>query len=448
MNSKVKKQLQRAAVAVSSFLLAFSATAYVICNENAYQINGFLGIQTSEIHEAENTGVDTEYYKSKYNNVKAVKEAGLAAVEEVEAEGAVLLKNEKNALPLASDSRKISLFGTSSVNPLYAGTGSSGIDTSTAPTMKSSFENAGFDVNDELWDFYKSHPQTNKATYVSGGYAAGARGSFAINEVPWDDVATKSATFSEYGDAAVVNFARTAGEGADMPSSSGKTQADLYEDAESKTGKIENGNYLALSESEKQLLRGLKAEKDAGRIKKIIVLINTANAMQLGFLDDEQYGIDAALWIGTPGQSGLNAVADIIAGTVTPSGSLVDTYYTDNLKYNPSMSTFGDNIYENYGEYITDSRIAGGMNRYTVYQEGIYVGYRYTETRYEDSVLKQGNAGDFDYDEVVSYPFGYGLSYTTFSYSDFDVQESNDVYSITSSCLKSTISPVYSVNFR
>ena len=93
------------------------------------------------------------------------------------------------------------------------------------------------------------------------------------------------------------------------------------------------------------------------------------------------------------------------------------------------MSTFGDNIYENYGEYITDSRIAGGMNRYTVYQEGIYVGYRYTETRYEDSVLKQGNAGDFDYDEVVSYPFGYGLSYTTFSYSDFDVQESNDVYS-------------------
>ena len=106
--------------------------------------------------------------------------------------------------------------------------------------------------------------------------------------------------------------------------------------------------------------------------QKIIVLINSANAMETAFLDDPQYKIDAALWIATPGQSGLNAVADILAGTINPSGSLVDTYYTDN-QYNPAMTGYGNFVYSDYEQFGMAPMVAGGLNRYIVYQEGIYL---------------------------------------------------------------------------
>ena len=143
------------------------------------------------------------------------------------------------------------------------------------------------------------------------------------------------------------------------------------------------------------------------------MLINSANTLQLDFLKDNIYNVDACLWIGDVGITGINAVADILAGNVNPSGSLVDTYCYDNYS-SPAMANFTPMIYEGYTEELIPEK----AKSYMVYQEGIYVGYKYYETRYEDTVMGTGNAGSYVYSDDVAFPFGYGLSYTDFEYSD------------------------------
>ena len=144
---------------------------------------------------------------------------------------------------------------------------------------------------------------------------------------------------------------------------------------------------------------------------------------------DRDYGIDAAMWIGDVGQTGINGVAQLLSGAVTPSGSLVDTYLYDNMA-NPAMYNFYTQAYPNAAEYnlLTEGADVQGM--YSVYQEGIYLGYRYFETRYEDVVMGTANAGDYDWAKTVAYPFGYGDSYTDFTYSNFNVTESDDAFDI------------------
>ena len=215
--------------------------------------------------------------------------------------------------------------------------------------------------------------------------------------MPWnvytDDV---KKSVEKYGDAALAMISRVGGEGSD---------ASYAED-----------NYLALDENEKEMLSNLAQMKKDGKIKKVVLLINSANALQVDFLKDNTYDIDAALWIGDVGISGINAVADILAGKVNPSGSLVDTYCYDNYS-SPAMANFTPVQYEGYKEGL----IPDSADTYMVYQEGIYVGYKYYETRYEDAVMKSGNAGDYTYSDTVAYPFGYGLSYTTFAYSNYSL---------------------------
>ena len=144
----------------------------------------------------------------------------------------------------------------------------------------------------------------------------------------------------------------------------------------------------------------------------------------------EDYGIDSAMWIGDVGQTGINGVAQLLAGEVTPSGSLVDSYLYDNMA-NPAMYNFYTQAYPNAADYnlLTDGPDVQGM--YSVYQEGIYLDYRYYETRYEDAVMGTGNAGDYNWSTTVAFPFGYGDSYTTFEYSDFNVTESADAFNVT-----------------
>lgn len=144
----------------------------------------------------------------------------------------------------------------------------------------------------------------------------------------------------------------------------------------------------------------------------------------------EDYGIDSAMWIGDVGQTGINGVAQLLAGKVTPSGSLVDSYLYDNMA-NPAMYNFYTQAYPNAADYnlLTDGPDVQGM--YSVYQEGIYLDYRYYETRYEDAVMGTGNAGDYTWSTTVAFPFGYGDSYTTFEYSDFNVTESADAFNVT-----------------
>lgn len=161
----------------------------------------------------------------------------------------------------------------------------------------------------------------------------------------------------------------------------------------------------------------LKAVND--QFDDVVVVLNANNAMELGWLS--QYpNIKAAIWAGGVGQTGLYAIADALVGDVVPSGRLVDTYAAD-ANSSPAAQNAGTNFWIENG-------FSNESDQYIVYEEGIYVGYRYYETRYEDVVLGQGNAGDYDYASEVIYPFGYGLSYTTFDYSDFSLTQNGDTF--------------------
>ena len=314
---------------------------------------------------------------------------------------------------------------------MYGGTGSGSVDTSKAPNLKEALEAQGIQVNQTLWDLYKSDSMMknySRITPASISDTLEANTQYAVNEAPWSALSSAESSFAEYGDAAIVVFSRSGGEGADLPSGTNGTNDSWISGSEG------SGNYLELSAEEIELLKNLKALKDNGTFKSIVVLINSSNALEMDFLNPaicgEDYGIDAAMWIGDVGQTGINGVGQLLAGTVTPSGSLVDTYLYDNLA-NPAMYNFYTQAYPNAAEYnlLTEGADVQGM--YSVYQEGIYLGYRYFETRYEDVVMGTAKAGDYDWAATVAYPFGYGDSYTTFAYSNFNVTESDDAFTVT-----------------
>ena len=354
----------------------------------------------------QNEDTNAQYYTSDFNSAEEMVDYGLALTQQVEAEGAALLMNNNNALPLAADA-KVSTFSNSSVNLVYGGTGSGNIDASTADTLRTALEKVGVTVNPTLWDFYTVGAGKDYARSKSGTVATASE---VTAEVPWDvytdDVKNSVA---QYGDAAIVTLSRVGGEGADL----------AYGDV----------NYLALDENEKAVLQNVAEMKKNGIVKKTIVLINSANALQVDFLKNNEYDIDAALWIGDVGISGINAVAEILTGKVNPSGSLVDTYCYDNFSA-PAMWNFTPTTYEGY---VEGGDVSAKAKSYMIYQEGIYVGYKYYETRYEDFVTGNGNAGDYAYGDIVAYPFGYGMSYTNFDISDMNVSynAADDTYTVT-----------------
>ncbi len=335
---------------------------------------------------------DAVYFASDYETDEQRLTAGEQICYQVEAEGAALLMNN-GALPLAAGA-KVSTLSTSSVNIVYGGTGSGNVDASKADSLKVALEKSGLVVNPILWDFYLTGEGAKYARGYGEGESAALLGSFNIGEAPMsaytDEVKN---SFAEYGDAVIVTLSRIGGEGADAEFS-----------------------YLQLDENEKDMLQSAYIMKAEGKIKSIIVLLNTSNPLQVDFLKDNDYNVDACLWIGGVGAYGTNAVADILAGKVNPSGSLVDTYCYDNFSA-PAMKNAVPVTYEGYdGENIPSY-----AETYLIYQEGIYVGYKYYETRYEDFVMGTGKAGDYTYKKDVAFPFGHGLSYTTFRYSDMDV---------------------------
>ena len=328
-------------------------------------------------------------YPSDYDSADAQLAAAADVSRQIESEGLVLLENNGSALPLAGGAR-VSVFGQDSVDFLYGGSGSGSVDASTSHTLRQALEQAGLVVNPMLWDFY--------ATGAGAGYrkvvpdVTGA-GGFAPNEVPQDAYTDEvRASYADYSDAAVVVIGRTGSESTDLPE-----------------------GYLELTAEERAMVGVACAD-----FKRTILVLNTANPMQIE--SARELGVDAVLWVGMPGQAGIDAVGDVLAGAVNPSGSLVDTYAFD-ASTAPSSANFGD-----YS--IVNSDVESG-NKYLSYSEGIYVGYRYYETRYEDAVLGQGNAGDFNYASEVLYPFGHGLSYTDFAWSGYAVEQTDDGYRAT-----------------
>ena len=357
------------------------------------------------------------YYKSDYSSEAERIARGNVLCYQVEAEGAALLLND-GILPLKSGA-KVSTLSTNSINLTYGGTGSGNVDASKADNLKAALEKSGLAVNGTLWDWYNSKEAQNilkemtKEAGASEGESAVLAGQAPILEIDIDKYpASVKDSISTYGDAVIITFSRVGGEGYDCSFPGYEGQANAQ-------------NYLELDERERKLLAYAEELKKAGKISGIVVLINTSNALEVDFLND--YDVDACLWVGGLGISGTNAVTNILAGKVNPSGSLVDTYCYDNFS-SPAMQNF---IAQTYGGFNAENpQIPADASTYMVYQEGIYVGYKYYETRYADAVMGKGNAGDYatQYGKEVAFPFGYGLSYTTFEYSNLKVEKGTNDY--------------------
>ena len=379
--------------------------------------NAYFNIETQKVVPDENAKI---YYWTEFNSTEEFKKESLKTCEEVEGEGAVLLMNKNNTLPLSKNT-KFSLFSISAADPVYVSSGSAKVseNVSLFSALEESFETGC--VNSELWKLYKTSNYRRKVTSINDATIT----DYKINEMPWSKYTTKVVdSFANYGDCALVMLSRYGGEGVDVPY--GIDELKDY---------MTDGDYLKLNKEEVELLDNVNRLKQNGTFKKIVILLNCANTLQLDFLNN--YDVDAVLHIGLPGETGINAVADILSGEVVPSGRLTDTYLYDNHSA-PAMVNFGTFSYTNKDEYDTGwaknndntSGIAKCNEKYIAYQEGIYVGYRYYETRYEDFVLSSGNAGNFEYNKCVAYPFGFGLSYTDFEYSNFKVNENENSFDI------------------
>lgn len=397
--------------AVSAVLLAVGITASVLAN-TAFKdiVDMVMGGDRANYKRYEDAP-----YQADYASKAETKSAADQLNERVCEEGFVLLKNENKALPIKTpvsdktlqNKPKISVFGKNSVNPVYGGTGSSG-GGSESFSLYESLEKAGYDVNPNLKSFYEDASRSGPARSNSGSdLDSGDTVVLSTAETPRDKYADSlRQTYSSYADAAIVVFSRTGGEGYDLPRSmKGASGA-----------RNETDHYLQLDQNETDLL----AEVCSGPFAHVIVLLNTGGAMEATFLEDPAYyayqsKIDAALWIGFPGDSGMEALGKILNGSVNPSGRTVDTFAKD-FKKDPTWNNFGDNL-------ITANASAGirGGDQYSLqgknqlyyfvdYEEGPYVGYRYYETRGHTE-------GEDWYQDNVLYPFGYGLSYTTFSWS-------------------------------
>ena len=410
------KGLWSAMSIVFTLLFIITMVGGPIANNYAQIINMVLGTESSKT--VGEPGKD--YFTADYTSDEQVAQ-GQAVVESVVANGSVLLLNKENALPLAPGA-KVTLASINSAKFVYGGTGSGGMDTANAKTLKEALESDGFSVNPTMWDFYTQGAGKDYGRTLAGGSLNNYifnNAEYTVNEVPMSAYSdTEWSSVKDYGDAAIFVISRVCGEGADLP---------WYGAGDG------DGNILALSGEEQALLKKLSDLKAAGDIKKIIVLLNVANAVELDFLAPEvcgvDYGVDACLWVGEVGQSGVNAIGDLLNGSVNPSGKLVDTYCYDNLT-SPAIQNAHATAYTN--AEAKGLAFAGTNNAYYVaYQEGIYIGYRYYETRYEDTVLGTANVGDYSYARTVAYPFGYGLSYTTFAYGGLKMEESGESFVFT-----------------
>lgn len=376
--------------AISVILVVILIAANVAC----YNFQNIITMYFSTTNTADET------------TLKAVTDKAKVVIEDIEAEGIVLLENKNNTLPLdAAANPNINIFGWGSIAPLYGGTGSGGGDASTNVTLQDGLTAAGFSVNSELTDFYKGLGLERGESGPLNGFAP----DFNLYEADitqyTDELINNAKAFS---DTALIILSRTGGEGSDLATDMGVWDGDS------------SRHMLELSAKEEAMISLVKTN-----FEHVVVLINASNAMELGFLEDE--GIDGAVWIGGPGETGMTSVGNVLAGKVNPSGALIDTYAYDATSA-PAFANAGNFEYSNTkyeGSNWSDGSTFEAYEHYLDYQEGIYVGYRFYETRYVDNTT--GQCDEAAYKQAVQYPFGYGLSYTTFEQkiTDFKSDEKN-----------------------
>ncbi len=348
----------------------------------------------------------------------------------ISGEGMVLLENN-GALPLA-DGSKINVFGWASTNPVYGGTGSGALNTQYATTdLLSGLTAAGFQVNQELVDFYTGY----QAQRPDVGMWAQDWTLPEPNVSLYTD--TMLANAKAHSDVALVVIARSGGENADLPTNMPEVVDGTWMTYDNNTGNsyflgtyddsLNEGNdwdagdhYLQLTNREEELLE--LVSKNFGTV---IVVVNAANPMELGFLKD--YDVDGAVYAAGPGQNGFLALGQILDGEINPSGRTVDTFVYD-LTNTPTWNNFGKFTYDNMDEhgYTSVNWMSGqestAVPQFVNYVDGIYVGYKFYETAADEGLIQ--------YDNVVAYPFGYGLSYTTFEQKMGDIQESGGVITV------------------
>ena len=389
---------------------------YQIADSYRSTLDGYLGTESSRVvHNGDDS--DLYAYPSDYENSTELVNAHVLLNERIQEEGTVLLKNNNSALPLSADGNiKVTLFGMRSHMPMYSGAIGATTNAEQAVSLEQALNERGFEVNPDMVTFYTGlEEEYTPGRAFSSAATAQVAGS-TINEVPRSAYTNAPAwTYSNYSDAAIIVFGRDCGESCDYyPGEAGIANPDEFE---------EGDNILSLSKDERALVEYVKNQNC---FDKIIVLINAINTIELEELKQDD-AIDAMLWIGAPGCYGFYGVADVLNASsgVNPSGSLTDTYAV-NTAMSPAAQNFGLYLWDNYQEIDSSSSFALRAAWYLVQNEGLYTGYKYYETRYYDSIVNPSfgaatpvgssvRGQNWDYDTEVSYPFGYGLSYTTFT---------------------------------
>lgn len=379
---------------VSGLLCALSVALTSTAFYYSGYVNDFLGIRADDVGSGSQESL---VYRGRFGEwsaensdklIEAEKAHGIQTMEE----GAVLVRNEKGTLPLKSEERRITLFGNSVKAPVYAtNAGQASFNADRGGDLHTAFADAGFAINETMYN-----------AYLNSGVSrvtAKERGKSDIGEVGMDFYTSelKNSFANDYNDVAVVLLTRYAGEGVDLEAVSD----------------VDGVPSLSFHQEEKDLLKMIK---NSGKFKKVVVLVNSPFAMDLQWIEEEEYGVDACVAFGAAGDVGFIGIANLLKGEADFSGHFADTWATNSLS-SPAMQNFGDFQYANHNtKYESD---------YVVYAEGIYVGYKYYETRYHDQVMGVNNAtssagvfaskGGWNYADEMAYPFGYGLSYADFS---------------------------------
>lgn len=325
--------------------------------------------------------------------------------EDIADEGIVLLDNQ-GTLPLAKNS-KLNVFGWASTNPCYGGTGSGALsDAYPTVTLLEGLKNAGFELNTELSDFYTAYRADRP---VVGMWAQDWTLPEPEASQYSDEMMENAKAFS---DTAMVVITRVGGEGADLPTDVSKVTYDAghsYNDFEP------GEHYLQLSKTEEDMVKLVCDNFD-----NVVVVYNGANAMELGWVKDYSQ-IKSVVWCAGTGQSGFNALGSILCGDVNPSGRTIDTFVYD-LTQTPTANNFGNFNYTNMDEFKANSFGTDTIPAFVNYVEGIYVGYKFYETAAAEGLI--------DYDKTVVYPFGRGLSYTTFTQTLNSVTEADGTITV------------------
>ena len=415
-----KRNIWRGLTTLTASLLTVSVAAGPVVDSYRTDIDKFLGTKSSAM-VTDSTDEDLYTYKSDYSSTTELLDSIEDLGERMSEEGTVLLKNENNALPLSKDeTQKLSLLGFSSYYPVQGGDmGSSlnenkGTDADTVDFVEA-LDAKGFKINENLQKLYKSLEADFKTEVNMWGNimeyyhitAPATDGVFASKEPSqekMDSVDDKWKDSMDDYNVMLVTIGRSSTEnGTYLPGVDG---VDASQD-------LNQTDPLGLSDDERDLINAaVEAKENNGG--KVIVMLNNANAMEIDEIKNND-GVDAIMEVGLPGGYGFYGVADILSGEANPSGHLTDTYAVTNAN-SPSAQNFGNYEWTNADPSVN-------INAEEVEAEDIYTGYKYYETRYADTVLGQGNADAtvgsstgkaWNYDDEVSYPFGYGLSYTTF----------------------------------